>query len=72
MIAHAWNTVERSSSTTILVVEGRLAVNDRVLGPGDYCHFPAGEKMWHAPAGGGSCLFISMFHGPSDVEAVDE
>jgi quercetin dioxygenase-like cupin family protein len=56
------------SAHTILVLEGRLEVNDRVIGPGGYCHFPAGEPMRHAPADGGSCLFVILFDGPVDVE----
>jgi quercetin dioxygenase-like cupin family protein len=61
-----------TAAQTIVVLEGRLAVNDRVIGPGAYCHFPPGEAMHHAPAEGGSCLFVTMFHGPSDVEPLEE
>lgn len=53
---------------TVMVLEGRLEVNDEVIGPGAYCHFPAGEPMRHAPADGGPCLFVTVFHGPFDVE----
>ena len=55
---------------TIVLLEGRLKVNDKVVGPGSYCHFPAGEPMHHAPAGDEDCLFIIMFDGPSEVEAL--
>jgi quercetin dioxygenase-like cupin family protein len=57
---------------TIVVLEGRLAVNDDVIGPGGYCHFPAGEPMRHAPAEGGPCLFVIMFDGPVDAETLEE
>lgn len=56
---------------TIVVIEGHLQVNDQVIGPGSYCHFPAGEVMHHAPAPGESCLFVTIFHGPFDVEAME-
>jgi quercetin dioxygenase-like cupin family protein len=56
---------------TIVVLEGRLAVNDEVIGPGSYCHFPPGVPMVHAPAGDDGCLFVTIFHGPSDVEPLD-
>ena len=57
---------------TIVVLQGRLSVNDQVIGPGGYCHFPAGEAMRHAPAGGDSCLFVIIFDGPVDVEPLEE
>ena len=60
-----------TAAQTIVVVEGRLEVNGRTVGPGGYCHLPGGEPMHHAPADGGSCLFVSIFHGPFDVEPVD-
>ena len=61
-----------TAAHTIVVLEGRLTVNDRVIGPGAYCHFPAGETMFHAPAGGAPCLFVTIFHGPFDVEPVGD
>ena len=57
---------------TIVVLEGSLQVNGEVVGPGAYCHFPAGETMVHAPAGEGTCLFVIVFDGPADVQPVDE
>lgn len=60
-----------TAAHTIVVLEGGLEVNDEVIGPGAYCHFPAGEAMKHAPADG-SCLFVIVFHGPVDVEPVDQ
>ncbi len=50
------------------MLDGRLEVNGEVIGPGAYVHFPAGHAMHHAPAGDGSCLFVTIFHGPFDVE----
>jgi quercetin dioxygenase-like cupin family protein len=61
-----------TAAQTIVVLEGRLEVNGQIIGPGAYCHFPPGEAMWHAPAEDDSCLFVSMFHGPSDVQPIDE
>jgi quercetin dioxygenase-like cupin family protein len=58
-----------TAAHTIVVLEGGLEVNDEVIGPGGYCHFPAGEAMNHAPADG-SCLFVIVFHGPVDVAPV--
>lgn len=58
-----------TAAHTIVVLEGRLEVNDQIIGPGAYCHFPPGEAMSHAPADG-SCLFVIVFHGPVDVEPV--
>ena len=60
-----------SAAQTIMVLQGRLRVNDAVIGPGGYCHFPAGAAMLHAPAGE-QCLFVTIFHGPFDVEALSE
>lgn len=59
-----------SAAQTIVVLEGRLAVNDEVIGPGAYCHFPAGETMFHAATVEEPCLFVTIFHGPFDVEPV--
>jgi quercetin dioxygenase-like cupin family protein len=61
-----------TAAHTIVVLEGRLEVNDQVVGPGSYCHFPAGEAMRHAPANGDSCLFVIIFAGPFDVQPIDE
>ena len=57
-----------TAAHTIVVLDGRLAVNDQTVGPGGYCHFPAGEPMRHEPAGDGPCLFVVIFDGPFDVE----
>ena len=61
-----------TAAQTVVVLEGRLAVNDDVvIGPGAYCHFPPGAWMLHAPADDEACLFVSMFDGPADVEPLD-
>jgi quercetin dioxygenase-like cupin family protein len=57
---------------TIVVLEGRLEVNNEIIGPGAYCHFPPGEAMRHSPAQDDSCLFVIVFNGPVDVEPVDQ
>jgi quercetin dioxygenase-like cupin family protein len=57
---------------TIVVLEGRMEVNEQIVGPGAYCHFPAGAVMHHAPATGESCLFVVIFDGPLDVEPLDK
>jgi quercetin dioxygenase-like cupin family protein len=61
-----------TAAHTVVVLEGRLEVNDQVIGPGAYCHFPPGVAMRHAPAEDDSCLFVTVFHGPFDVEPIDE
>jgi quercetin dioxygenase-like cupin family protein len=59
-----------TAAHTIVVLEGRLSVDGEVVGPGSYCHFPAGQPMHHAPAGNEQCLFLNIFHGPADVYPV--
>lgn len=61
-----------TAAQTIVVIEGRLVVNDQTIGPGAYVHFPAGEPMFHAPAGSEGCVFVTIFHGPADVEPLGE
>jgi quercetin dioxygenase-like cupin family protein len=61
-----------TAAHTIVVLDGRLAVNNEVIGPAGYCHFPAGETMFHAPAGDEACLFVTIFHGPFDVESLSD
>lgn len=56
---------------TIVVLEGAMLANGTLLGPGSYCHFPAGCVMHHQPADGESCLFVTIFHGPFDVQPVE-
>jgi quercetin dioxygenase-like cupin family protein len=61
-----------TAAHTIVVLDGRLEVNGQVIGPGSYCHFPAGQAMRHAPAGDLSCLFVVIFDGPFDVQPIEE
>jgi quercetin dioxygenase-like cupin family protein len=61
-----------TAAHTIIVVDGLLDANGRVIGPGSYAHFPAGQPMRHQAAGDGPCLFVLLFHGPFDVSLVNE
>jgi quercetin dioxygenase-like cupin family protein len=61
-----------SAAHTIVVLEGWLEANGQVIGPGSYAHFPAREAMHHQATEDGPCLFVLLFHGPFDVEALDE
>ncbi len=60
-----------AAAHTIVVLDGRLAVNHDIIGPGGYSHFPAGEPMLHGPAGDGGCRFVTLFDGPYDVEPLN-
>ena len=62
-----WHT----SAHTIVILKGKLVVDGREVGPGTYCHFPAGKSMEHAPTSDEPCLFLTIFHGPADVHAED-
>ena len=57
-----------TAAHTVVVLEGHLEVNGTVVGPGSYCHLPAGDAMHHAPVDGEGCLFVTVFDGPFDVE----
>jgi quercetin dioxygenase-like cupin family protein len=61
-----------TASHTIVVIEGQLEANGNVIGPGAYAHFPAGTLMQHQATQSGPCLFVILFHGPFDVQLVDE
>lgn len=61
-----------TAAHTMVVLEGSLDVNGRVIGPGSYAHFPAGAPMRHQATEDGPCLFVLLFHGPFDVEALGE
>lgn len=61
-----------SAAHTVVVLEGHLAVNGEVVGPGAYCHFPAGIPMTHAPAGDEGSLLVFIFDGPQDVEPLSD
>ena len=60
-----------SAAHTMIILEGQMEANGRVVGPLSYCHFPGGQPMHHAPVGDEDCVFILIFHGPFDVEVVD-
>lgn len=61
-----------TAAHTIVVLEGRLDANGQVIGPGAYVHFPPGERMQHQATENESCLFVLLFHGAFDVEALTE
>ncbi len=63
---------QHTAAHTIIVLDGQLDANGRVIGPGSYAHFPAGQVMCHQAAGEGPCLFVLLFHGPFDVRLADE
>ena len=63
---------QHSAAHTIVVLDGRLEANGRVIGPRAYAHFPAGQRMRHQAAGEGPCLFVIIFHGPFDVRVIDD
>jgi quercetin dioxygenase-like cupin family protein len=61
-----------TAAHTIIVLDGKLRANGRVVGPGAYAHYPAGEAMQHEAAGDDEgCLFVLIFHGPFDVEMLE-
>lgn len=62
---------QHSAAHTIVVLEGHLEANGRVIGPGSYAHFPAGQAMRHQDGGEEGCLFVIMFHGAFDVQIVE-
>jgi quercetin dioxygenase-like cupin family protein len=61
-----------TAAQTIIVLEGQLVVNGQTIGPGAYVHFPPREPMFHAPAEGTGCIFVTIFNGPADVEALGD
>ena len=56
-----------TAAHTIIVLAGAFLVDGQILGPGSYCHQPAGQSMHHEPAPGRDCSFFTVFHGPFDV-----
>src|ERR1700758_11855 len=60
-----------TAAHTMIVLEGHLLANETVVGPGAYAHFPAGTVMHHAPADNAPCLFVTIFHGPFDVQPAE-
>ena len=65
-------THKHTSAHTFIVLEGKLQANGHVIGPGAYAHFPAGEPMLHQATESESCLFVAIFHGPFDVQVVND
>lgn len=61
-----------TAAHTMVILEGRMSMNGRVVGAGTYVHFPRRELMHHAAAGDDGCLFVIIFDGPFDVEPVEE
>ena len=61
-----------TAAHTMVVIEGNLEANGVVLGPGSYAHFPAGSPMRHQATDDAGCLFVLIFHGPFDVDVIDE
>jgi quercetin dioxygenase-like cupin family protein len=61
-----------TAAHTILVLEGRLEANGRVIGPGSYAHFPSGQAMRHEAADDGPCTFVLLVHGAFDVDIVED
>ena len=61
-----------AAAHTIVVIDGQLEVNGRIIGTGSYAHFPANEVMRHQAAGDGPCHFVLIFHGPFDVTIRDD
>jgi quercetin dioxygenase-like cupin family protein len=61
-----------SAAHTIVVVEGVLQADGRLLSAGSYAHFPAGTTMHHESAPDHDCLFVILFDGPFDVFPVDD
>ena len=57
-----------TAAHTVVVLDGTLVANGRTLPAGSYVHFPAATPMHHEPAPGSGCLFVTIFHGPFDVQ----
>jgi quercetin dioxygenase-like cupin family protein len=60
-----------SAAHTIVVLEGAMEVDGKLLRPGSYTHHPADTVMQHAPAHGKHCLFVIIFHGSFDLVPVE-
>jgi hypothetical protein len=63
---------EHTAAHTIVVLEGTLDANGQLIGAGSYAHFRARQAMSHQAAGDDGCLFVILFHGPFDVQIVEE
>jgi quercetin dioxygenase-like cupin family protein len=60
-----------TAAHTMVVLEGLLDANGRIVGPGSYVQFAGGETMTHRSGGDEPCVFVLIFHGPFDVQIVD-
>jgi quercetin dioxygenase-like cupin family protein len=60
-----------TAAHTIVVLEGAMEADGRLLPAGAYAHHDGGAVMQHASAPGQHCLFVIIFHGPFDVIPVD-
>ena len=56
-----------SAAHTIIVLDGVMDANGELLHADSYAHFESGSVHHHAPAEGGTCLFVIIFHSPFDV-----
>lgn len=63
---------QHTAAHTIVVLQGKLDANGHVIGPSSYAHFPGGQVMRHQATQDAPCLFVLLFHGPFDVQLVDE
>jgi quercetin dioxygenase-like cupin family protein len=61
-----------SAAHTIVVIDGVLQADGRLLRAGSYAHFPAETPMRHEPAPDRDCLFVILFDGPFDVHPVGD
>ncbi|HEV2686129.1 MAG TPA: cupin domain-containing protein [Actinomycetota bacterium] len=61
-----------TAAHTMILLQGPLEANGRIIGPGSYVHFPAGEPMTHQATADEPCLFVLMFHGPFDVAIAED
>jgi quercetin dioxygenase-like cupin family protein len=60
-----------TAAHTIIVLDGTMEADGKLLPAGSYAHFEAGTDHHHAPANGQPCLFVIIFHGPFDVTPAD-
>lgn len=65
-------THRHTAAHTMVVLEGAIEANGRVVRAPSYLHFPGGELMHHAPADGDGCLFVIVFDGPFDLQPDDD
>jgi quercetin dioxygenase-like cupin family protein len=61
-----------TAAHTIVVLDGEMTVDGRLLGPGGYAHHPGNTTMLHEPAGDKSCTFVLIFDARFDVQLTDD